>query len=186
MGASLGLMIGPGATAQGLHKDDLVHHGWNGAAQKYEVGRDVCCTFFQACTRTTKANGATRVVPGSHLWDYSRPPPAIDDSSIVDVELDPGDTLIILGSVYHGGGANTTTDEFRFITSCAATLSYLRQEENQYLSNDLKKLSEYPVPIQRFVGFSAYPPGVGLVHWGDPLRVINPEAGNFDDKLDEQ
>ncbi|KAF7171817.1 hypothetical protein CNMCM6106_006166 [Aspergillus hiratsukae] len=180
LGSATCLELRPGAEAQGLHRDDLVHQGWNSEAAEYSLGRDRSLTFFAACNRTHRANGATRILPGSHLWDYSRPPPS-DGSGVVDAELDVGDILIILGSVYHGGGANTTTDERRMVVTCGVTCSYLRQEENQYLANDVERIRRLPLDIQRFIGYSPYPPGAGLVNWADPLRIINPDAGDFQD-----
>lgn len=132
-------------------------------------------TFFAACHKSHRGNGATRIVPGSHLWDYNRQPPPADDSSIVDAELDRGDALIILGSVIHGGGANTTDNEYRRVITCGVSCSYLRQPENQYLANEVAKIRSLPIEIQRFIGYSPFPPGVGLVNWQDPILVINPE-----------
>jgi len=71
--------------------------------------------FFVAGTKTTRENGATRVVPGSHLWDYSTPPPPADDSTIQCAELEPGDAFMMLGGCYHGAGANMTIDEERLV-----------------------------------------------------------------------
>jgi len=138
------------------------------------LGRDRCLTFFVASHKTHEGNGATRIVPGSHLWSYDRPPPAIGDIGIVDAEIDRGDALIILGSVVHGGGANNTKHEQRLVYTCGASCSYLRQPENQYLANDVEKILQLPVDIQRFIGYSPFPPRMGLVNWDDPLRVINP------------
>ncbi|KAJ6151113.1 hypothetical protein N7470_007707 [Penicillium chermesinum] len=174
LGSATCLELRPGAEAQGLHRDDLVHQGFNTEDKEYVLGRDKSLTFFVACNRTHKANGATRIVPGSHLWDYTRPPPAADDkTSIVDAEVERGDGVIILGSVYHGGGANTTENEHRLVLTCGVTCS-LRQEENQYLANDVKRILRYPLPIQRFIGYGSFPPGVGLVNWDDPIKIINP------------
>ena len=58
-----------------------------------------------AVVKTTKHNGATIVIPGSHLWDTERPP---YEHEAVPAELRPGDTLLFHGHVYHAGGANTT------------------------------------------------------------------------------
>lgn len=58
-----------------------------------------------ALTKTTKENGATVLIPGSHKWDDERPP-YVEEA--VAAELEPGDGLIFLGNVYHAGGANTT------------------------------------------------------------------------------
>lgn len=51
-----------------------------------------------ALTPTTKANGATRFIPGSHLWDYNKAPPGDNESSVY-IELNPGDAFFMLHSV---------------------------------------------------------------------------------------
>lgn len=58
-----------------------------------------------ALTKTTKENGATVVIPGSHLWGQDRRP--LEEEAVA-AELEPGDALIFLGNLYHGGGANVT------------------------------------------------------------------------------
>lgn len=58
-----------------------------------------------ALTKTTKENGATIAIPGSHLWGPERQPL---DEEAVPAELQPGDALIFLGNLYHAGGANIT------------------------------------------------------------------------------
>ncbi|KAJ5766290.1 uncharacterized protein N7511_003906 [Penicillium nucicola] len=172
LGSSAGLGLAPGAKAQMLHRDDSAHRHWSKEAEKYDVGRDLCLTSLTACTKTTRANGGTRVVPGSHLWDYSRPPP-VDNDGVVDTELNPGDSLIILGSVIHGHGANTTTDENRMVLGCGACCDYLRQEENQYLSHSQDFVRRLPESIQRFIGYSTFDPAGGTAHWKDPWQVLN-------------
>lgn len=58
-----------------------------------------------ALTKTTAANGATVVIPGSHLWGLERRPL---DEETVPAELEPGDACIFLGNTYHAGGGNIT------------------------------------------------------------------------------
>lgn len=58
-----------------------------------------------ALTKTTKENGATVAIPGSHLWGPERQPL---DEEAVPAELEPGDAFIFLGNLYHAGGANVT------------------------------------------------------------------------------
>jgi ectoine hydroxylase-related dioxygenase (phytanoyl-CoA dioxygenase family) len=58
-----------------------------------------------ALTRTTRENGATIGIPGSHLWDSERRP---YDEEAVPAELEPGDAFIFLGNLYHAGGQNIT------------------------------------------------------------------------------
>jgi ectoine hydroxylase-related dioxygenase (phytanoyl-CoA dioxygenase family) len=58
-----------------------------------------------ALVKTTKANGATLVIPGSHLWGLGRYP---KNGEAIYAELNPGDALIFVGNTYHAGGGNTT------------------------------------------------------------------------------
>jgi ectoine hydroxylase-related dioxygenase (phytanoyl-CoA dioxygenase family) len=58
-----------------------------------------------ALTKTTKENGATIGIPGSHLWGPERRPL---DEETVPAELEVGDAFIFVGNLYHAGGGNTT------------------------------------------------------------------------------
>lgn len=92
---------------------------------------------------------------------------------------------MMLGGTYHGAGANTTTDQERLVYAAFATRGYLRQEENQYLSNDLEKIKELPVSLQQFAGFGVSKPYMGWVgNMEDPIERIlggkSPDpAGDF-------
>ncbi len=134
-------------------------------------------SMFVACKEATVENGATRFIPGSHLWDYSVPPP-VDNRTAFYAELKPGDCLMMLAGVYHGGSANRTKQE-RLVMSAFAIRGYLRQEENQYIAHDPEKIKRLPVWLQRFVGYNISEPYVGLVEQQDPLRVLNPDVGDF-------
>lgn len=118
--------IGPGARAQGLHRDDMIHHNLTKrmSPEDYKIGQDTGIGFFVGAKKTTKQNGATRFIPGSHLWDPETPP---RESLAHYAELQPGDGFIMLSSCYHGGSANTTKDEERLVYSCFMTKGYLRQ-----------------------------------------------------------
>jgi len=60
--------------------------------------------FVPGCD-TTKEIGATRVVPGSHLWGDEKPDFGPDGcKGVVDAEMKAGDAFVMLGSLYHGGG----------------------------------------------------------------------------------
>lgn len=107
--------VRPGTKAQSLHRDDDIYHTYHPEVREHHSGRDAMVCLFVAGTKTKKANGATRIIPGSHLWDYSRPPPPRDDGSIECAELEPGDAFMMLGGCFHGAGANTTVDEERLI-----------------------------------------------------------------------
>lgn len=145
--------------------------------------------LFVAGKKCTKRNGATRIVPGSHLWDYKVPPPVYPETSsnssqvsnadaekFSHAEMEPGDAFMMLGGAYHGAGANTTANEERLVYAAFATRGYLRQEENQYLANDLDKIKELPISLQRFAGFGASKPYMGWVEMDEPVKLMNGDA----------
>lgn len=106
-----------------------MHHQTLKATDKHEIGRDAGVGLFVAGKKATKFNGATRFIPGSHLWDYSVGPPREDQA--VHVELEPGDCFLMLSGCFHGGSANKTLDEERLLYSCFFARGWMRQEENQ-------------------------------------------------------
>ncbi len=171
--------VGPGSKAQVLHRDDIIHHTYHAAAAEHTLGRDNGVGFFVAGKRSTRHNGATRFVPGSHLWDYGVPPPADEAAAggaVVYAELEPGDAFVMFSGCYHGASANTTAREERLLYSTFSTRGFLRQEENQYLACDVAAVKRLPVWLQRFVGYSLSRPFMGWVEMDDPMRVINPDA----------
>lgn len=80
----------------------------------------------------------------------------------------------MLGGAYHGAGSNITEYEERLVYAAFATRGYLRQEENQYLSNDLERIRELPLELQRFAGFGASKPYMGWVDMQEPISILNP------------
>jgi ectoine hydroxylase-related dioxygenase (phytanoyl-CoA dioxygenase family) len=120
------ISIGPGAEPQPLHRDDMVHHRINQKQEvsEYTIGQDSAIGFFVVGKKTTKANGATRFIPASHLWKHDTPPA---ENLTVYAELEAGDGFIMLASWYHGGSANTTIDQERLVYSCFMTKGCLRK-----------------------------------------------------------
>lgn len=164
--------IGPGAAAQGLHRDDMIHHNLTRRmdSSEYKIGQDTGIGFFVGGKKTTRQNGATRFIPGSHLWDHETPP---SEDLAFYAELEPGDGFIMLSSCYHGGSANTTDNEERLVYSCFMTKGYLRQEENQYLNNDAEKLVQlYDNDMLKLIGYNLSNPFLGWIKGGHPLRAL--------------
>jgi ectoine hydroxylase-related dioxygenase (phytanoyl-CoA dioxygenase family) len=117
--STVGFQVNPGSRQQGLHRDEVDYHIRSGH-EPVLVG---CVT---ATVKTTKENGATIVIPGSHKWKDDRCP---YDHEAVAAELEPGDATIFLGSTYHAGGANTTIDQVRETVGIFCTLSIIRNAE---------------------------------------------------------
>src|SRR5918994_2325368 len=101
--APVALRIGPGEAAQVLHRDEDV----------YPLPRPhppVVVNSMWALCDFTEANGATRLVPGSHRWPPHRRP-GTDERGVVRATMPAGSVLIYLGGLWHGGGANTSDQQ---------------------------------------------------------------------------
>ncbi len=140
------ISIGPGETAQPIHADDQV------IPLPKPHPATVCNTMW-ALTDFTEANGATRVVPGSHTVDHS--PDLRQEYDSVPAEMERGSVLVWHGSLWHGGGANTTADR-RVGIAMNYCAGYIRQQENQQLGVPLATLRTFPYRLQELVGLGIY------------------------------
>lgn len=115
LGGTVCFQIKPGAAAQGLHRDNMGYHHSDPriTADQWHVGRDSGIVLFLAGTRTTKENGATRFVPGSHLQGSAEGPG--NEADAVYAEMEKGDCLVMFTSLYHAGSPNLTEDEERLV-----------------------------------------------------------------------
>ena len=117
------IRIRPGETAQTIHRD---RWAWG----KHLSHLEPQFNTIWAITDFTSENGATQVVPGSTQWPDDQ---EIQPEQIAQAEMKTGSVLVYSGSVFHGGGANTS-DQDRIGINITYALGWLRQEENQYLS----------------------------------------------------
>ncbi|MGK9156187.1 phytanoyl-CoA dioxygenase family protein [Acinetobacter radioresistens] len=163
VGVTQAIQIWPGQKAQPLHRDDTV---WMWQHPVY--GREARVQIMFAVTDFTEANGATQVIPGSHLWDDERAPLA---SEAVTAEMKSGDALIWIGSTYHGGGANTSND-IRIGLTMAYDLAFLRQEENHYLSLSTEQIQKFPDELKGLLGWNMSSTFVGFVE--NKGKMISP------------
>ena len=107
---------------------------------------------------TTSANGATVAIPGSHLWGPDRAPQIHE---AIAAEMEVGECLIFLGSLYHGGGTNSTTDVKRPLHGLFFTRGYYRQEENVYLANKFEDVLSWSPEAQKLLGYELSHPNIG-------------------------
>ncbi|KAL1966010.1 hypothetical protein VTN77DRAFT_4950 [Rasamsonia byssochlamydoides] len=115
----------------------------------------------------TADNGATRMVPGSHLWDSKRRP-TMEES--IPMVCPAGSVIYFLGTTWHCGGPNTTDKPRR-----AATVQYcqpfIRPVENQFLAVDPRRLPQIPDRIVAMMGYGIQKPFIGYVDGLDPLKA---------------
>jgi Phytanoyl-CoA dioxygenase (PhyH) len=138
------IRIKPGQGAQVLHRDRLA---WGGYLQR---SIEPQLNMIWAVTDFTKENGATRVVPGSHLWEDGR---GAHEDEITYAEMKAGSVILYTGSVIHSGGANVSTAD-RVGINITYSLGWLRQEENQYLSCPPDIAASLSPELQRLIGYS--------------------------------
>ena len=154
--------IRPGETAQAIHRDE---NAWS-FMPKVKPLLQVEAMF--ALTDFTTASGATRVVPGSHLWQPDRQP---EPDEIIQAEMPAGSALFYLGSTLHGGGANTTPDVHRRGLFLGYVVGWLRTEENTFLTVPIDVAKTLPVRVQELLGYKAHR-GIGVVDVGSPMALL--------------
>jgi ectoine hydroxylase-related dioxygenase (phytanoyl-CoA dioxygenase family) len=162
------ISILPGERAQPIHADDQLI-----PLPKPHVAT-VCNTMW-ALTDFTEANGATRVVPGSHLADRSPEYGAPYES--VAAEMPKGSVLVWHGSLWHGGGANAT-DERRIGIAMNYCAGYIRQQENQQLGIPPALVKTFSPRLQELVGYGVYNGLIGHVDKKAPMQLLHEGAAD--------
>ncbi|MCJ1281397.1 hypothetical protein MMC26_000716 [Xylographa opegraphella] len=177
LSASATLDISPGVKAQDLHRDDFIwqqtHKAEDGAT--YRVGSDVAMGLLVPGVKTIAANGATLVVPGSHLWDDTRRPKAHEAEA---VEMGVGEAFLFLGSTVHAGGANTTAQS-RSVHGFFYCRSYLRPEENQFLRWTEKDIRGWSLAAQKQAGYVLDNPYLGHCTEINPVDAFPDNSVKF-------
>jgi hypothetical protein len=165
------IAIGPDEPAQPIHRDQ-----WAFDFFPFPNGYEVQCNAIWALTEFTEANGATRVVPGSHLMEDGQ---RYADSDTEPAEMARGSVLFYTGAVYHGGGANRT-DEVRIGLNITYNLAWLRQEENQYLSVPHDVAATLPEDLLRLMGYARGAYALGYIDdLRDPIEAVRPDLGSI-------
>jgi ectoine hydroxylase-related dioxygenase (phytanoyl-CoA dioxygenase family) len=140
------MIIGPGEKAQWIHRDA---DNWPSMCTPHGFEVTVSCLF--AISDFTAEVGATRVVPGSHLWDdYSRVP---RPDEICQAVMPAGSGMIYTGRVLHSGGANVTTDQWRYGLHLSYVLGWLTPEEAGPLGASWGDVAHLSPTAQRLLGW---------------------------------
>lgn len=133
--------------------------------------RDVMITALWALDDFTAANGATRVVPGSHRRLAGKP----SSGEAVPVEMPAGSVLLFAGRLYHGAGANRTgRPRLGVVLEYAAP--WLRPVEAHTLSVDPAEVRRLPQRLQELLGFNQASPYLGFVNGRHPREWLTRET----------
>lgn len=180
LSACLAINLHPGETAQPWHFDDS-HYQWPRPRPSLGV------STFWAVTETTETNGATEILPGSHLWPEDHIPGAIGEEDFsktgkrdgdpgarpdaVKAVMPAGSLMIAKGTLWHRGGANTS-DADRLLITPQYCPGWTRTLENMALAVPPPVARMLPPRAQELLGYSIYPPFMGYVDGRHPRRLF--------------
>jgi ectoine hydroxylase-related dioxygenase (phytanoyl-CoA dioxygenase family) len=156
------IRILPDETAQPIHADDQV-------IPLDKPHAPTVCNTMWALTDFTEANGATRIIPGSHLRDHSPEYGAPYES--IAAEMGLGSVLVWHGSLWHGGGANAIGQD-RIGIAANYCAGFVRQQENQQLGLDAELVRTFPPRLRDLVGYGIYRGLIGHIDKRSPAEAV--------------
>ncbi len=181
--ASQAIRIGPGEAAQPLHYDDSFHHLPRPRAM-------VSLSTIVAVDAFTADNGATRLLPGSHLWSdaqlaglasaaqLSGPSRAAAlEAQCLPALIPAGACLVFAGTLVHGGGANRS-QAARLAFSNQYCQPWARPQENFILGVPVEVARAMPARLQELLGYSVHPPFIGQLTASHPAKALAPDYEN--------
>ena len=156
------IAIGPQETPQPIHADDQI-------IPLPKPHPPTVCNTMWALTDFTEANGATRIIPGSHLAEES--PDLVSQYESIPAEMERGSVLVWHGSLWHGGGANTTETR-RVGIAMNYCAGYIRQQENQQLGIPREIARRLPRRLQELIGYGIYNGLIGHIDKTLPAALL--------------
>lgn len=162
LSAMLAIRLLPGETVQDWHYDD----------EQIMVPRPRASygvSAFWAISDTTVENGATEVIPGSHLWGTERP--GREPADAIAVPMAAGSLMLAKGTLFHRGGANQT-DEPRLIITPQYCPGWARPLENMGLAVSQETAARLPKRVRELIGYNIHAAFMGYVDGQHPDRVL--------------
>lgn len=142
------MIVGPGEKGQMLHRDIAL---WPIFMDGARNAPEAMVSILLALSDFTEEVGATRVVPGSHLWDDFRRD--ADPLEYVSAVMPAGSALLYLGKTVHGAGANTTLDSWRRGLHMSFVLGWLTPEEASPLGVPWEVAQRFSYRVQQMLGY---------------------------------
>lgn len=159
------ISLAPGETSQVIHADDQIQ-----PLAKPHVA--TVCNSMWALTDFTEANGATRLVPGSHRWQNPDYYGGDDGIETIPAEMPKGSVLVWHGSTWHGGGANVTDDEVRIGVAMNYCAGFIRQQENQQLGIPPEIMATFSPQLRQLCGLGMYRGLTGNIEKRSPADIL--------------
>lgn len=166
--ASQAISIQPGEAAQGLHYDDSF----------YRLPRPrppVSLSVIVAIDPFTNQNGATDILPGSHLWSddevaaFGQDPDAA--SRLEPVVMSAGSAIVFQGHMLHRGGANRSSAPRLALTNQYCQ-PWARTQENYFLGVPREQVRHMTPRLQALLGYDIWPPFMGHVTASHPVKTL--------------
>ena len=180
LSACLAINLHPGETAQPWHFDDS-HYRWPRPRPSLGV------SAFWAIDAMCEDNGATEILPGSHLWqedyiegaveggDFAKHKARESDNGARDdavkIVMPAGSLMLAKGTLWHRGGANRSTAS-RLIITPQYCPGWTRQLENMALTILPAIARTLPERAQQLIGYSIHSPFMGYVDGCHPGRLL--------------
>jgi ectoine hydroxylase-related dioxygenase (phytanoyl-CoA dioxygenase family) len=172
LSASHVISLEPGETAQSIHSDDSFY-------RQRRPRAPIGISVIGAIDAFTKANGATEVIPGSHLWgepgDAGRPNDIAEiEKLLVPMEIPAGAALVFAGTLLHRGGANVS-DRPRLAFTYQYCEPWARPQENFWLSVPREQVRAMSPRARALLGYEIAPPFLGMVTASHPAKALEPD-----------
>jgi len=169
LSATHAINLMPGETAQSIHIDD-------GFYRQPRSSPAVGYSVIGAIDAFTRANGATEVIPGSHLWSDEelaerRKDPAGLEAMLVPMEIPAGACFVFPGKLLHRGGANRT-DRPRLAFTNQYCAGWARPQENFFLSVPKEIVRAMSPRAQALLGYELWPSFMGMVTGSHPAKAL--------------
>jgi ectoine hydroxylase-related dioxygenase (phytanoyl-CoA dioxygenase family) len=160
--------IGPGEGPQPLHGDDLVM-----SRHLQRPHAPMMATSMWALSDFTAENGGTVFVPGSHRFTgVPGEAGAPDGVRTRSLDMAAGSVMVFHGSLWHGGGANTSTDDWRLGVNVQYCPGFVRQQQNPYVGLSASLAVTFSDRLLELLGYRLYKGIMGHVDGRSPGEVV--------------
>lgn len=180
LSAMLAINLHPGETVQPWHNDD-------GDIRIPFPRPNYAVSAFWAIDDTTEENGATEIIPRSHLWSYEQARAMSDPNSFtpnyipdgdpaprgdaVKICLPAGALMLTKGTLFHRGGANIS-DKPRLIVTPQYCAGWARQLENMMATTPREVAAKLPKRTRELLGYSLHGAFMGYCDGRHPDKLL--------------